>query len=89
MEIVKFISRAFFTLLLLYGVYTETGLWTTLAMFLIFAALEATSYLYNSRLKEIDMAIDVLLRLKEDKKWQVNRKQDGGVDSQQTTGVVV
>ncbi|HUU41831.1 MAG TPA: hypothetical protein VMW42_12915 [Desulfatiglandales bacterium] len=87
MEIVKFISRAFFTLSLLYGVYTETGFWTTMAMFLVFAALEASSYLYNNRLKELDMVIDVLLRFKEDKKWYVDRKK--GVDSQQTTGEVV
>lgn len=34
------IIRCLLTLLLIYGVYTETGIWTTLSMILIFIAFE-------------------------------------------------
>lgn len=37
--------RYFLTLLLVYGVYTETGKWTALSFLLVFVAIEVTSYL--------------------------------------------
>lgn len=42
---VKYIPRMILTILLLYGVYTETGKWTTLSLFLIFIAIEILMYL--------------------------------------------
>ena len=34
------LGRIILTLALLYGVYTETGLWTTLALLIVFVILE-------------------------------------------------
>jgi len=39
------------TLMMLYGIYTETGPWTTLAFFLIFVAIEIQSALFDKLLK--------------------------------------
>jgi len=38
------VIRCILTLALLYGVYTETGIWTTLSLFLIFVGFEVASY---------------------------------------------
>ena len=40
MKIITTVIRWILSLLLLYGVYTETGKWTVLVLFLMFAALE-------------------------------------------------
>jgi hypothetical protein len=42
-----FIVRIILTILLLYGVYTETGFWTALSLFLIFTGFEIESFLRN------------------------------------------
>lgn len=39
------IARWLLSLLLVYGVYTETGLWTAFAVLLILALLEWTAYI--------------------------------------------
>lgn len=44
MYIVSYI-RITLTLLLLYGVYEETGIWTTITLFLIFVTSEIEAYL--------------------------------------------
>lgn len=49
------IIRLSLTLLLMYGVSTEVGIWTTISIFLIFIHAEATSYnlnLVNQSIKE-------------------------------------
>jgi len=44
MHIIDYIRIAL-SLLLLYGVYTETGIWTTILLFLVVATAELKSYL--------------------------------------------
>lgn len=45
MKKIPIIIRIILTLLLIYGVYLETGIWTTLSLFLIFVGMEAQGYL--------------------------------------------
>ena len=45
MKKIPLIIRTILTLLLLCGVYTETGKWTTISLFLIFLAIEIYGYL--------------------------------------------
>ena len=49
MKLIRFIIRIGLSLLLLYGVYTETGIWTAISMFLCFVALEAHSFILNNK----------------------------------------
>jgi len=44
MKIKEIIIRCVLTLALLYGVYKETGIWTTLSIFLIFLNFEVMAY---------------------------------------------
>jgi len=41
------IVRGLLSLLLVFGVYTETGIWTALAVFLITIGIEATQFQLN------------------------------------------
>lgn len=43
------ILRIILSLLLLYGVYTETGIWTVSVLFLIMVDIEGTEYLKAKR----------------------------------------
>lgn len=45
MRKIPIISRIILTLLLIYGVYTETGMWTALSLFLVFVGIEIQGYL--------------------------------------------
>lgn len=46
------IIRSIFTLLLLWGVYTETGPWTTLSLFLVFVVTEVNTWLEGQRTED-------------------------------------
>jgi len=45
MKKLSMIIRFILTFLLIYGAYTETGIWTALSLFLIFMSVEIQSYL--------------------------------------------
>ena len=47
------IIRFVLTLPLIYAVYTETGIFTTICIFLIFNGIEISSYLLIKHLREI------------------------------------
>jgi len=49
MNNVPMIIRYVLTLLLIYGAYTETGIWTALNFFLIFIAVEVMGRRINKR----------------------------------------
>jgi len=49
MKKVGVIIRVVLTLLLIYGAYTETGIWTALNFFLIFIAVEIIGRRINKR----------------------------------------
>ena len=40
----KTVIRSLFTLGFIYGAYTETGIWTAICLFLIFATIECLSW---------------------------------------------
>ena len=44
MKIKEIVIRCILTLALLYGAYTETGIWTTLSLLLIFLNFEIVAY---------------------------------------------
>ena len=50
MKKIQIIIRIILTLALIYGAYTETGIWTALSLFLIFIGMEIHGYLIK-RLK--------------------------------------
>ena len=41
------IIRIILSILLMFGIYKETGVWTTLAVFLLFLSVEGLSYIIN------------------------------------------
>jgi hypothetical protein len=43
------IIRIFLTVALLYGVYTETGIWTTTSLFLTAIGLELAGYIVSKK----------------------------------------
>ena len=45
MNKIQKIIRYALTLLIIYGAYTETGMWTALSLFLIFMSMEIHGYL--------------------------------------------
>ena len=45
MKKIPIIIRIILTLLLVYGIYTETGIWTALSLFLVFVGMEVQAYL--------------------------------------------
>jgi len=52
MNIIDYIRIAL-SLLLLYGVYTETGIWTTILLFLVVATAELKSYLERRQVSKM------------------------------------
>ena len=56
--IVTAIGRWILALLLLYGVYTETGIWTTIAIFLTFLSTELGTYFVRVVKKALDEVFD-------------------------------
>jgi len=52
MHIIDYIRIAL-SLLLLYGVYTETGIWTTILLFLVVATAELKSYLERRQVSKM------------------------------------
>ena len=52
---VRYIPRIIITMLLLYGVYTETGKWTALSLFLVFIAIEILMYLQLNEKEKNDI----------------------------------
>lgn len=46
---ISIIIRIILSLMLLYGVYTETGVWTTLSLFLVFTGMEIVTQLMRKR----------------------------------------
>jgi len=45
------IIRLILTIVLLYGVYTETGIWTALSLFLVFSAIELQDFVDRNNIK--------------------------------------
>jgi len=43
------IARILLTMALIYGVYTETGIWTALSLFLISIAIELQSFIIKNK----------------------------------------
>jgi len=58
-SIKKMLVRQILTLLLLYGVYTETGIWTSLFLALIWASIEIEAVRRKRRWEEIDLNVDL------------------------------
>jgi len=52
MHIIDYIRIAL-SLLLLYGVYTETGIWTTILLFLVVATAEYKAYLERRQVSKM------------------------------------
>jgi len=53
MNKIQKIIRYVLTLLIIYGAYTETGMWTALSLFLIFMGMEINGYLIGKVIRKL------------------------------------
>lgn len=58
----SFIIRITLTIALIYGVYTETGIWTALSLFLIFANTELQGKFFNEGYQQARTRYDSFLK---------------------------
>ncbi len=65
---IPIIIRSILTLALIYGVYTETGVWTTISLLLISVGIEVGGYfrhLQDKHIKNMFDTLDTLVRILE------------------------
>jgi len=58
-SIKKMLVRQTLTLFLLYGAYTETGIWTSLFLALIWVSIELEAVRRKRRWEELDLNVDL------------------------------
>lgn len=63
MKIIQSVIRYILCMTLLYGVYTETGVWTTASLLLIFISAEGIAYLLKKIRIETEKALKEIEKL--------------------------